>query len=221
LRPDDPDPIRVVLADDHAPTRAGIRAALEGRGFAIAAEASSGEGAVEAALRERPDLCLLDIQMPGGGIQAAAEIGLELPDTAIVMLTVSTDEDDLFAALRAGARGYLLKDTDAERLPFALHGVISGETAIPRALMRRVIDEFTRRERPRRVRRLEREGIRLSDREWNVLCLLEEGLDTAEIGERLSISAVTVRRHVQSIVKKLRVPDREAAVRLLGEHGLP
>jgi DNA-binding NarL/FixJ family response regulator len=82
------------LADDHAPIRAGIRAALEGHGFAIAAEVSSGECAVEAALRERPDLCLLDIQMPGGGIQAAAEIGLELPDTAIVMLTVSTDEDD-------------------------------------------------------------------------------------------------------------------------------
>jgi DNA-binding NarL/FixJ family response regulator len=221
LRPDAPDPIRVVLADDHAPTRAGIRAALEGRGFAIAAEVSSGDGAVEAALRERPDLCLLDIQMPGGGIQAAAEIGLALPDTAIVMLTVSTAEDDLFAALRAGARGYLLKDTDAERLPFALRAVVSGETAIPRTLVTRVIDEFTRRERPQRPRRLEREGIRLSEREGDVLGLLEEGLDTAEIGERLSISAVTVRRHVQSILKKLRVPDREAAVRLLAEQRLP
>jgi DNA-binding NarL/FixJ family response regulator len=220
LRRDGPDPIRVVLADDHAPVRAGIRAALEGRGFEIAAEVSSGEGAVEAALRERPDLCLLDIQMPGGGIQAAAEIGLELPDTAIVMLTVSTDEDDLFAALRAGARGYLLKDTHAERLPFALRGVVSGEAAIPRTLVTRVIDEFRRRERPR-LRRLEREGIRLSDREWDVLGLLEEGLNTAEIGERLSISAVTVRRHVQSIRTKLRVPNREAAVRLLAEHRSP
>jgi DNA-binding NarL/FixJ family response regulator len=207
--------IGVVLADDHAPTRAGISRALTGYGFEILAEADNGPAAVEAALRERPDLCVLDIKMPGGGIEAAAEIGLELPETAIVMLTVSTDEDDLFAALRAGARGYLLKDTDPQRLPFALQSVVSGETAIPRVLVTRVVDEFTRRERPRRVRRLEREGLRLSDREWEVLGVLDEGLTTAEIAHRLSISPVTVRRHVQSILKKLRVPDRESAVRLL------
>jgi DNA-binding NarL/FixJ family response regulator len=98
--------------------------------------------------------------------------------------------------------------------------VSGGETAIPRILVTRVIDEFTRRERPRRMRRLEREGIRLSDREWDVLSLLDEGLDTAEIGERLSISPITVRRHLQSILKKLRVPNREAAMRLLAERGL-
>ena len=217
MTPEARHPIRVVLADDHAPTRAGVRAALEGHGFEIVAEAWSAEGAVEAARRERPDLCILDIGMPGGGIEAAVEIGLELPDTAMVMLTVSTDETNLFAALRAGARGYLLKDTDPERLPLALRGVLSGETAIPRALLTPVIHEFARRERPRRLRRLEHEGTRLTDREWEVLALLEEGLSTAEIAEHLSISAVTVRRHVQAILAKLRVPDRDAAVRLIAE----
>ena len=159
VTPDSHDPIRVVLADDHTPTRAGIRRALEGHGFVILAEAEDAPAAIEAARRERPDLCLLDVRMPGGGIAAAAEIGLELPDTAIVMLTVSTDEADLFAALRAGARGYLLKDTDPDRLPLALLGVVSGEAAVPRVLVSRVIDEFTRREKPRRLRRLAREGV--------------------------------------------------------------
>ena len=206
-------PIRVVLADNHAPTRAGVRKALEGSGFAVCAEAADAAGAVAAAERERPDLCVLEIAIPGGGIAAADEIAVSAPEVAVVMLTASTSDEDVFAALRAGARGYLLKDTDPERLPLALQGVLSGEAAVPRRLMARFIDDFARRERPTWLRRLERDGIRLSDREWTVLALLEQGLSTGEIGERLSISPVTVRRHVQSIVTKLGVPDREAAVR--------
>src|SRR6185436_9962129 len=103
----------VLIADDHAAARAGVRTALEHGGFVVCAEASDGPGAVDAALRERPDACLLDVHMPGGcGIEAAAEIAARLPGTAIAMLTVSADEEDLFAAIQAGAVGYLLKDVD-------------------------------------------------------------------------------------------------------------
>lgn len=210
-------PATVLLADDHASTRAGVRMALEGKGFTLCAEAEDARGAVEAALRERPDICLLDVHMPGNGITAAAEIGLQLPETAVVMLTVSTDEHDLFASLRAGARGYLLKDTNPDRLPLALQGVLHGEAALPRVLVTRVIDEFRRRDRRRLYLRARPATAQLTEREWDVLELMRDGLSTAEIGERLSISPVTVRRHVSEILRKLRVPDRESALRLLAE----
>src|ERR671914_90822 len=99
---------RVLIADDHPPTRAGVRMALEHGGIEVCAEVGSAQHAVEAAVRERPDACLLDIEMPGSGIWAAAEIAAVLPDVPVLMLTVSRDTDDLFDALRAGALGYLL-----------------------------------------------------------------------------------------------------------------
>lgn len=205
---------KVLVADDHPATRAGVRSALEGRGFAVCAEAADAAGAVEGALRTRPSVCLLDIHMPGNGIAAAAEISALLPDTAVVMLTVSQDDDDLFAALRAGAVGYLLKDTDPDRLPNALQGVLNGEAALPRSLVARVLDEFRAREQRRR-----RHGhvLDLTRREWDVLELLGEGLSTAQIAERLFISRVTVRTHVAAALRKLRVPDRKAAIELLRE----
>jgi DNA-binding NarL/FixJ family response regulator len=211
--------ITVMLADDHAAVRAGIRLALAGEGFEVVAEAADGPGAVEAALREHPDIALLDVRMPGGGIKAAEEIAQALPDTTVVMLTVSRDDDDLFAALRAGAAGYLLKDTDPGRLPFALRGVLEGEAALPRGLVARLIDEFRTRGKRRRLPLMRQRGVELTEREWEVLEFLHDGLTTAEIAERLSISPVTVRRHVSEILKKLRVTSREEAVRLLAESG--
>jgi DNA-binding NarL/FixJ family response regulator len=206
----------VVLADDHPPVRAGVRGALERDGFVICAEAADGPGAVEAALRERPDIVLMDINMPGNGIAATKEIARQLPETAIVMLTVSTADADLFDALCAGARGYLLKDIDPARLPQALRGVLDGEAALPRHLVALVIDEFRERRRHRRLPLVKERAVDLTEREWEVLELLRQGLSTAEIGERLFIAPVTVRTHVSAILKKLRVPDREAAVKLLG-----
>src|SRR5215210_654738 len=129
-------------------TRAGVRLALERGGFEICSEAEDGPSAVEAAERERPDVCLLDIQMPGNGIRAAEQIAKRVPHAAIVMVTVSRSDSDLFDALRVGASGYLLKDIDPERLPLALRGVLNGEAALPRHLVALVIDEF--RERGRR-----------------------------------------------------------------------
>ena len=205
--------LRVVVADDHAPTRAGVRQALEAGGCVVVAAASDGPGAVAAALEHRPDVCLLDINMPGGGIRAAGQITTSLPDTPVVMLTASRDDDDLFDALRAGASGYLLKDMDPDRLPAALRGVMAGEAALPRSLALKVMRQL---QAP--SRRLFRPGAgaaaaRLTSRETEVLELMAEGLSTEQIAERLFVGKVTVRTHVAHVLKKLRVPDREAAVR--------
>ena len=212
------EPLRALVADDHAPTRAGVRDALEADDFVVVAEAATAEAAVEAARRERPDVCLLDIHMPGGGIAAAGEIGEHLPGSRIVMLTASRDDADLFAALKAGASGYLLKDINPERLPAALRGVLAGEAALPRTLVARVLEEFRSAERRPVVPFLKRRGVELTDREWEVLELLREELSTAQIADRLGVSPVTVRRHVSAILGKLRVPDRKAMARLLAEH---
>lgn len=205
---------RVLIADDHAAARAGVRTALEHGGFVVCAEAASGPEAVQAALRERPEACLLDVHMPGGsGIDAAAEIAERLPGTAIAMLTVSADEEDLFAAIQAGAAGYLLKDVDPARLPFALAGVLAGEAAIPRPLVGRIVAELGERRR-RRVP-LARGGAELTPREWEILELLHGGASTADVAQRLGVSQVTVRRHVSTVLRKLRVPDRRGAFAVL------
>jgi DNA-binding NarL/FixJ family response regulator len=208
--------VRVVIADDHVPTREDIRRALErDPRFEVVAEAPDAFGAIEAAIRERPDLCLLDINMPGGGVAATWEISARLPQVKIVMLTVSEDERSLFAALRAGASGYLLKDIDPRRLPAALADVLRGEAAIPRSLVSQLIREF--RDRAPRRRDVMAEGAEapLTSREWQVLDLLRHGLGTAQIAHRLVLSPITVRTHVNSILRKLRAPDRETLVRRL------
>jgi len=212
-----PAPVTALIADDHAPTRAGVRDALLDGGFAIVAEASSADAAVAGALRERPDVCVLDINMPGSGIAAAARISEQLPDTAVVMLTVSRDDEDLFASLRAGACGYLLKDMDPGRLGAALRGVLTGEAALPRTLVARLIGEFRAAERRPSLPLVRRRGATLTAREWDVLRLLREELTTAEMAHRLGVADVTVRRHVSAILAKLRVPDRKAMARLFEE----
>ena len=209
------DATRVLIADDHPPTRAGVRGALEAAGYEICAEVADAETAVQRAIEHRPEVCLLDIHMPGNGIAAAATIKSRLPDTEVVMLTVSTDDQDLFAALRAGASGYLLKDTDPDRLPHALKGVLLGEAALPRTLVARLIEEFQGRERRRLS--LKGRGAQLTSREWEVLELMRQGLSTAQMAERAFVSKGTIRSHVASVLRKLQVPDREAAVRLFEE----
>ncbi len=207
-------PPTVVLADDHPVIRLGVRMALMRGGFEVLAEAADRDGAVEAVLRERPDICLLDISMPGGGIEAAAILARAAPATAVVMLTVSQSPNDLLAALRTGAKGYLPKDTSPERLPAALYGVLKGEAALPRTLVGRVLHEFrhlpVREDAPLRV-----EGVDLTARESETLRLLREGLSTVQIGERLSLSPVTVRRHISAGVAKLGASGRDEAMRVI------
>jgi DNA-binding NarL/FixJ family response regulator len=206
--------VRVLLADDHVPTRDDIRRALEADPrFTVCAEAGDAPLAIESALRESPDVCVLDVRMPGGGVAAAWEISARLPETKIVMLTVSADDGDLFASLRAGASGYLLKDIDPLALPGALLGLLDGDAALSPSLVARVIGEFRDRGPRRRAVLASGPYESLTSREWQVLDLLRNGLSTAAIARRLVVSPVTVRTHVNSILRKVRAPDRETLLR--------
>lgn len=208
-------PLRALIADDHPLVRDGIRQALMRQGVDVCAQAADGPGAIAAALRERPDVCLLDIDMPGNGIVAAQEISEQLPETAVVMLTVSDDVRDLLAAVRAGAVGYLLKESDPDRLAFALSGVVAGEAALPRRLTARVLDHVRASATRRRLTLRMPRGVRLTDREWDVLELMHDEMTTRDVAAQLSISPVTVRRHLASAVAKIGVGDRDAALALV------
>jgi DNA-binding NarL/FixJ family response regulator len=202
----------VVIADDHPPLRGAVRGALEDGGFEVLAEAADAPTAIEAVERHRPDIALLDIHMPGSGISAAAAISRQWPNTAVVMLTASEEDDDLFDSLRAGATGYLLKTVGHDRLPLALRGALSGEAAMPRAQLGRILDEFRSRP-PRRFR--SDATAKLTPREWEIMEMLEQGASTDEVARRLFVSSTTVRVHVSTVLRKLRVRDRQSAFKLL------
>jgi DNA-binding NarL/FixJ family response regulator len=206
--------LRVLIADDHPSTRAGVRESLENAQFEVVGEAEDAESAIKLAIEHEPDICVLDVHMPGGGITAAQEITSRLPRTAVVMLTVSNDDEDLFAAIRAGASGYLLKDMDPDRLAEALKGIVSGEAAVPRALVARLVEEF-RGAGKRRIALSDARTVEFTDREWDVLVRLRDGLTTTQIAEQLFVSPVTVRRHLSTAFKKMRVSDRKAALEIL------
>jgi two-component system, NarL family, nitrate/nitrite response regulator NarL len=209
-------PLRVLLADDHPPTRQDVRRALEAdQRFEVCAEVADAAEAVRAAVQDQPNICLLDIKMPGSGLAAAWEIAARLPQAKIVMLTVSEEDADLFAALRAGADGYLVKTMDMRRLPDALFGAYQGEAAMPRSLVTRVLERFHGREpRWRPLAGGDTTQRRLTSREWEVLELLAHDRSTAEIADRLVLSPSAVRAHITSIVRKLEVADRTAAIKL-------
>lgn len=208
-------PITVVLADDHARVRAQVRDALEAGGCVVAAEGASADQAIQLAVAHTPDVVLLDIHMPGNGIHAAQQISRQLPGTAIVMLTQSADDDDLFDSLRAGASGYLLKSADPASLPGALRGVLAGEAAMPASLVTRILNEFRRPTRRHFVR--SSAASKLSPREREVMQLLAQGLSTEEAGKQLFLSPTTIRVHVSTVLRKLQVKDRAGAFKLLSE----
>jgi DNA-binding NarL/FixJ family response regulator len=208
-------PARVLVADDHGPTCEDVADALDrDPRFEVCAVAADAPQAVAAAARERPDLCLLDVRMPGSGIGAAWEISARLPATRVVMLTISRDDRDLFAALRAGAVGYLLKDTPVARIPAELAPVLDGEVTMPGTLVTRLVEQF-RDPAPRRRALLNRTpDCHLTSREWEIIDLLRQDLSTTQIARRLFISDVTVRSHIASALHKLRAPDRSTAIRM-------
>jgi two-component system nitrate/nitrite response regulator NarL len=206
-----------LIADDDVSTRVGVRLALEDGGFVVSAEEDTGPGAVAAALRDPPDLCLVEVNVPGGGIEAVAAIRARLAETQVVMLCASSNDKDVFDALQAGASGYLLKGMNPARLGPTLVGVLRGEAALPRELTARLIREFRARARRGETGLVRRGKNELTSREWDVLDCLCEGLSSRQIANRLFISQTTVRRHVGSILNKLEVPSRQAAIDLVAQ----
>jgi DNA-binding NarL/FixJ family response regulator len=214
--------LTALLADDHVPARAGIKRAIEPHGLHVVAEASSTDEAVRMAVAKQPDICVLSVELPGNGIEAARLIKQSLPATKIVMMTASPREEDMFGALRAGADGYVLMSTPASRLPHVLLGVVDGEAALPRAMTARLIVEFRERGTRRRVvLPMSNREVELTARESEVLDRLRRRERTAEIAARLGISEVTVRRHAASVLQKLGMPNRRSAIELFEREERP
>jgi DNA-binding NarL/FixJ family response regulator len=208
--------IRVLVADPHAAMRAGVRAALVGTEFTICGEAETAEEAVRLALELSPDLCVVDVAVPGDGLRAIAEIAGRLPRCVVVVLTLTADDASLFAALRAGASGYLLKEITGDTLVSALRGLAAGEVALPQWVVGSMIEEF----RGRANRRLvfsRRAGASLTATEWEVLDLIREGMTTSQIADHLLVQPHVVRRSVSSILNKLRVKTRKEALDLIAQ----
>jgi len=205
--------IRVLIADDHTILREGLRRILqENPALTVVGEATTGEEAVTLALELAPDVVLMDVTMPHlSGIEATRRIRLVRPETRILMLTVSDRDEDLLGALRAGARGYLLKNAEARQVMDALQRVHAGEAILPPALVGRVLDELAPPAPTQEA---------LSPRETKVLELVAEGLANKEIAVTLSISENTVKTHVRHILDKLGLRSRTEAAAYAVHQGL-
>jgi len=204
---EDVAPLTVMLVEDHPLVRAAIRQTLSVPGIKVIAEARSAESALDLIRDSRPDVILIDIDLPGmNGVQLVREIAPRLPDCKIVMLTASGKTDDVVAAIRSGAAGYLTKDLPADALVRSVLGIRHGDLPMPRRLAAQLV---TRLVRP--SRKVERSG--LSEREIEVLRLVADGLTDRDVGEALGISPRTVGRHVGSILDKLGVRNRAEAAR--------
>lgn len=208
----------VLIAAEHVPTRVGLRLALEPD--AVCTEAPDSESAVEAAVRDHPDVCLIDFDGPGRGVRTVSEIVARVPDAHVIVLTRHVEENEFLAAMRAGASGYLPQGLDPSRLPFVVAGVLRGEAAVPRHFVARLIDELRGRTRLRRSLALSSGRIvELTAREWEAVELLRDGHPTREIAEQLGISQVTARRHLSAAYAKLGVGSRAAALEVLDAAG--
>ena len=212
--------MRVLLADDHALFRDGVASLLTAWGHEVVGQASDGDSAVELALRLRPDLVLMDVGMPGGGgMEATRRIAAAAPDVAIVMLTASEDVDDLFAAIKAGARGYLLKNLESIELRGMLEAVARGEAAVTPAIAARMLTELARPDAPA-ADPGRRDPDRLTDRELDVLRLIVDGLRNKEVAGELGISENTVKFHLRNILDKLHAQSRAEMVARAVREGL-
>jgi len=215
------DQIRILLADDHDLFREGLAGIIAAQpDMLVVGEASDGLEAIVKARELEPDLILMDIQMPGcDGLEATREIKKELPEVTVVMLTVRDDDEKLFAALKNGAQGYLLKNIRSHEMLEMLRGALRGEAAISPALAGRVLEEFRRLSR---LAPLESGGeiLPLTQREQEVLGLVATGASDKEIADDLFISLNTVKSHVRNILAKLEVNSRREAARLAKRRGL-
>jgi len=208
--------MRIVLADDHALFRDGVASLLAAWGHEVVGSAGDGEQAVALVEALVPDVVLMDVSMPRmSGVEATRRLAASRPDVAIVMLTVSEDEADLFAAVKAGARGYLLKNLEADQLRGMLEAVARGEAAITPATAARILAELHRPDPGHRLG-----PDRLTERERDVLTLVTAGLRNKEIAARLGISENTVKYHLKNILEKLHAGSRTEVATLAVRQGL-
>lgn len=205
----------VLIAGRDSATGNGIRMALEEDGIDVCGRVGSARELLVAVRRLQPDLCLIDVDLPGGGVAAAAEINTRRPKPIVVMLAPTLDEHEFLNAMRSGVQGYLPKSMSPHRLPVIVRAVLLGEPAIPRTLVSVLLSRLRHGDAQRHLMVSNGRGVNLTSREWEVLDCMRAGLSTREIALRLVIAEVTVRRHVGAILKKLEVQTRREALELL------
>jgi two-component system nitrate/nitrite response regulator NarL len=208
------EPLRLLVADDHPLMRDGVVHSLQVQpGWQVVAQADNCEQALAMARKTRPDVALIDLSMPGvGGLEVVRVIAAELPCTRVVVLTASSDSDELLAALKVGARAYVLKGVSALELRDVVQRVAEGESYVPPALAGRVLGEFARA-------RSDQAATALTAREAEVLELLAQGLTNREIGLQLHLAEKTVKHHVTQVLNKLHVRSRTVAALLAQRRG--
>ncbi|MDZ4141981.1 MAG: response regulator transcription factor [Methylotenera sp.] len=213
-------PIRVLIVDDHTLFRSGIKLLLERQtGFEVVGEAGDGLEGVKRAKQLKPDVVLLDLHMPGtSGLAAVPLLREEVPQTEIIMLTVSEDADDLLEALRAGARGYLLKNIDTDFLLDSLRRAAAGESVISSQMAGKLADAM--RNPQNSLAKAESSLGKLTPREREIIVMLASGASNKEVARTLDLAESTVKIHVQGILRKLNLSSRVQAAVYAVEHGL-
>ena len=203
--------MRILIADDHALFRDGLRSLLQSQGHEVVGEAANGRQAIELAAKLVPDLVLMDVSMPElDGVAATRELTAHLPGVKVVVLTASEHNETLFDAIKAGAQGYLLKNLEAEEFFELLDRASRGEPALTPALARKLLQEFAR---PAAAENAPSEPDALTDRERQVLDLMVEGVTAnRKLARSLGVSENTVKFHVRNILEKLRLNNRAQAV---------
>ena len=210
--------VRVLIVDDHDLFRDGVASLLHAQGYQVIGEASDGFEAVVRARELRPDLVLMDIQMPNmGGLEATRLITTELPDIKVVMLTVSDDEEDLFEAIKSGAQGYLLKKLKSEVFFELISGVMIGEAPISPKMATKMLYELA--QQPADRRKMEGQS-QLTERETEVLTLVAQGKGNKQIAAELFLSESTVKYHLRNILEKLHLESRAQAIAYATRRGL-
>jgi len=207
---------RVLIASADASLRTGLRMTLAAAGFSVTAEVAVAQEAVATVIDERPELVLISAELAGGAFAAVREISARLPAARVVVLTRSPSGEELVAAVRAGAAGYLGEDVSPSRLPAVMRGILEGEVALPRRETQHLLDAMRGRD-ARHAAIAARAATALTNRELEVLEMLVVETPTGEMARRLGVSQVTVRRHISALLAKLELPSRAAAVELLGQ----
>ncbi len=204
--------LRILIADDHSLFRDGMVSLLRAAGMNVVGEAGDGQEAIDEALRLKPDLVLLDINMPrGGGLEALRQIRKKLPDTKVVMLTVSDDDNNLVEAVTSGAQGYLLKSQDAKGFIASLDSLERGEAAISRKMTTHLMNAMAKGISPRDNESQAELFALLTDRESELLLLVAEGHSNKAIAEEMIVSENTVKYHMKNLLQKLQLRNRTEA----------